>query len=68
MEPNQTAAIKAEYKVTNNDFGTIINETEIISALADNNHHLNEDKEYKAIVEFKVINNNPIVPNTLDNI
>lgn len=72
IDPKQTVTIKAIYIVTDEDAGTIVNEAEIISALADNNYNLNMDKEYKATAEFKTMSKNneviPIIPTTKDNL
>lgn len=46
--------VDAEYKVTENDKGTIKNEVSITGALASNKYTLNTEKDYKDTASFKV--------------
>lgn len=76
IKAKDSIIIYAEYEVTNKEEGNIINEVEIIGALAQDNYTLNPDKKYKATAEFKVTkdkvsnnkNDNPNNPTTGDNI
>lgn len=73
IKSKKDITIYAEYMVTKDSKETEINEVELLGALADNNYTLNTDKEYKASVEFKTIQQNKPKehtsnPNTLDNI
>ncbi len=51
---NSSAKINARYLVTDEDIGIITNEVEILGASADNNYVLDQEKEYKSEVSFKV--------------
>jgi len=51
---NSSIKINASYLVTDEDFGIIPNEVEILGATADNNYVLDQEREYKSEVSFKV--------------
>lgn len=49
---NSSINVYAEYVVTNSDSGTIVNEAQILGALADDNWLFNSEKEYKDTANF----------------
>lgn len=71
LQPNESIEIYQEYTVEE-ETGTILSESKIIGALADNNYYMNKEKEYKASITFKVekeeIKQVVTIPETLDNI
>lgn len=72
IKAGEKVYLYSNYIVKESDTGIINNEVEIIGALSDNNYEL-KDKEYKANIDFKVIDENKNEektdnPITLDNI
>jgi len=57
---NSSVEVYAEYKVTNEDAGTITNEVELVGATADNYYELDESKEYKATASFTIKKSAPL--------
>lgn len=66
LDANASITLKAQYVVQKSDVGKIINEVEIISALADNNYNLNTEKEYKDTASFKVLSKVRLCKNVED--
>ena len=69
IKPNSSVEVFASYQIKDTDKELLSLKTQLIGAIADNNYYLNEDKEYVAESEIKVIESSSInVPNTLDDI
>lgn len=69
LKSKESVVISAKYVVTEKSLKHEKNEVEIVGAVADDNYHLNTNKEYKASVEFITNNQKDVgVPNTFKNI
>lgn len=54
IKPHSSVEVTSQYIVNDYDQGTITNEVELISALAENNYDLDTSKEYKDSASFQV--------------